>query len=202
MILVPAGAFLRGSDEEVGLPNERPQREVFVSAFEIDRLPVTFGEFAGFTEARGYTREELWSKEGWAFCQAEKLERPRFLGEEAWTHVTGPTQPVCGVCWYEAEAYARFVGKRLPTEAEWEKAARGDDGRIYPWGDEWKRAAAASEAGRCGLHRRWAATPRGPRRTACSTWLAASGSCALTGTPRTTTSARRRWIPRARRVAS
>jgi formylglycine-generating enzyme len=144
MILVPAGAFLRGSDEEVGLPNERPQREVFVSAFEIDRLPVTFGDFAGFTEARGYTREELWSKEGWAFCQAEKLERPRFLGEEAWTHVTGPRQPVCGVCWYEAEAYARFVGKRLPTEAEWEKAARGDDGRIYPWGDEW-------EEGRCSF---------------------------------------------------
>jgi formylglycine-generating enzyme required for sulfatase activity len=80
--------------------------------------------------------------EGWAFRQREQLTRPRFYREDEWKHVTGPRQPVCGVSWYEADAYARYMGKRLPTEAEWEKAARGTDGRVFPWGDEW-------EDGRC-----------------------------------------------------
>ncbi len=144
MVRIPEGTFLRGSAEGVGLPNEQPQARVLLSSFEIDLLPVTFTEFAQFTEAGGYARQELWLPEGWAFRLAEGLERPRFEGDPAWAHVTGPQQPVCGVCWYEADAYARWAGKRLPTEAEWEKAARGEDGRLYPWGNEW-------EEGRCSF---------------------------------------------------
>ncbi len=147
MCLVPAGPFLRGSPEGYGMPEERPQRTVALSAFELDTLPVTFGDFQAFVDAQGYAREELWSPEGWAFARAEGLVRPRFQGEPEWAHVAGSAQPVCGVSWFEAEAYARFAGKRLPTEAEWEKAARGTDGRRYPWGDDWDERRASSRGG-------------------------------------------------------
>jgi len=137
MVPIPEGPFLRGSTDEIGLADEHPQRPIYLSAFTIDLLPVTFGDFAAFIESGGYAREELWSPEGWSFVRSSGLVRPRFLGEPEWAHVTGPRQPVCGVSFWEAEAYARFVRKRLPTEAEWEKAARGTDGRIYPWGNRW-----------------------------------------------------------------
>jgi formylglycine-generating enzyme required for sulfatase activity len=139
---IPAGPFLRGSPEGFGLPDECPQRELTLSDFEIDVLPVTFGDFEAFVAAAGYARSELWSPEGWKARERERWERPRFLGEPEWVHLTGAEQPVCGVSFWEAEAYAKFAGKRLPTEAEWEKAARGTDGRAYPWGDSW-------EDGRC-----------------------------------------------------
>jgi formylglycine-generating enzyme required for sulfatase activity len=152
MALVPAGPFLRGSADSDALPEERPQRELHLSAFEIDVVPVTFGDFAAFLEAGGYRTEALWSADGWAACQREGWTRPRFHGEPEWAHVNGADQPACGVSFYEAEAYARWARKRLPTEAEWEKAARGTDGRIYPWGDAW-------EEGRCSFR-------GGPRRAA------------------------------------
>jgi formylglycine-generating enzyme required for sulfatase activity len=144
MVSVPAGPFLRGSPKGQGLPEETPQRTLFVSAFEIDRLPVTWADFERFREAGGYGERGHWSEEGWSFVEREKADRPRFHGDAAWGHVTGATQPVCGVSFWEAEAFARFAAKRLPTEAEWEKAARGTDGRTYPWGDEW-------EPGRCSV---------------------------------------------------
>ncbi len=147
MIRIPAGPFLRGSPEGFGMPEERPQRTVQLAAFELDELPVTFGDFEAFIQGGGYTREALWSVEGWAFAKAQGLSRPRFHGEREWAHVTGARQPVCGVSFYEAEAYARFVDKRLPTEAEWEKAARGTDGRVYPWGDEWDPSRASCRGG-------------------------------------------------------
>jgi formylglycine-generating enzyme required for sulfatase activity len=137
MVQVAAGPFLRGSPEGVGLPDERPQRELYLSAFHIDVVPVTFGEFERFVKALGYQRPELWSEDGWAAREREGWTRPRFAGDPEWAHVTGPRQPVCGISFWEAEAYARFVGKGLPTEAQWEKAARGTDGRLYPWGNEW-----------------------------------------------------------------
>ncbi|HVE83409.1 MAG TPA: SUMF1/EgtB/PvdO family nonheme iron enzyme [Myxococcales bacterium] len=135
---VPEGPFLRGSPPEVGLPEEQPQREIWLDAFEIDRFPVTFGQFAAFIQAGGYADRAHWSEDGWAFKEAQQLTRPRFWTEPEWAHVTGLDQPVVGVSWYEAEAYARFARKRLLTEAEWEKAARGDDGRLYPWGNAWE----------------------------------------------------------------
>ena len=141
---VPAGLFLRGSTDEVGLPDERPQRELYLSGFRIDLVPVTFADFSAFISDGGYARRELWSDEGWEMRTREGLERPRFYGEPEWAHVTGPEQPACGISFFEAEAYARYVHKHLPTEAQWEKAARGADGRIYPWGNDW-------EEGRCSF---------------------------------------------------
>ncbi|HEX4803779.1 MAG TPA: SUMF1/EgtB/PvdO family nonheme iron enzyme [Myxococcaceae bacterium] len=137
MVTIPEGPFWRGSPEGVGLDDEHPQKSIFLKPFEIDALPVTFGEFAAFIQAGGYLSRELWSEQGWQEREAQGWVRPRFFGEDEWAHLTGPNQPVCGISFFEAEAYAAYAGKRLPTEAEWEKAARGTDGRLYPWGNEW-----------------------------------------------------------------
>ncbi len=137
MVSIPGGHFWRGSPEGVGLDDEHPQKSIHLSAFEIDALPVTFGDFATFIQAGGYRAREFWSEQGWQVRQAQGWMRPRFFGEAEWAHLTGPNQPVCGISFFEAEAYAAYAGKRLPTEAEWEKAARGTDGRLYPWGNEW-----------------------------------------------------------------
>ncbi|HEX4622013.1 MAG TPA: SUMF1/EgtB/PvdO family nonheme iron enzyme [Myxococcaceae bacterium] len=142
MVPIPAGEFLRGSPEGESLPEEAPQKSIFVSEFEIDLVPVTWQDFQAFIDAGGYDWLELWSPEGWTDRVTEAFHQPRFFADAQWAQVTGPRQPVCGVSFWEAQAYARFAGKRLPTEAEWEKAARGTDGRNYPWGDTW-------EAGRC-----------------------------------------------------
>src|SRR6185503_7478761 len=103
--------------------------------FLIDRAPVTVGAYAAFIEAGGYEDRSLWSRAGWAFRTRVDLTKPRFWGEEEWAAYLVPTHPVVGVSAYEAEAYAAFSGGRLPTEIEWEKAARGTDGRRYPWGN-------------------------------------------------------------------
>ncbi len=129
------------------MPNEQPQRTIRLGEFEIDRVPVTFEDFARFVDAGGYRDRGLWSDEGWEECCQQAWERPRFVDEPEWAHVTGPRQPACGVSHFECEAYARFVGKRLPTEAEWEKAARGTDGRIYPWGDVWEEGHCSFRGG-------------------------------------------------------
>ncbi len=143
---VDAGSFVMGSREGQGLPAEGPQHEVELSAYEVGVVPVTVGELSSFVEV-GYRDRALWSDEGWAWRQANGIDRPRFWGEDEWKSYLAPNQPVVGVSWYEAEAYCRHAGRRLPTEAEWERAARGEDGRIYPWGDDWVAANAAHRGG-------------------------------------------------------
>ncbi|MFG2589569.1 ergothioneine biosynthesis protein EgtB [Streptomyces sp. NPDC048438] len=149
-VLVPGGPFTMGtSTEPWALDNERPAHRREVAAFHIDTAPVTCGAYQRFIEDGGYTDERWWTSEGWAMVREHDLTAPLFWHRDAgqWLRrhfgVTEPVradEPVLHVSWYEADAYARWAGRRLPTEPEWEKAARHDpvSGRSlrYPWGDE------------------------------------------------------------------
>ncbi len=108
-VRVDAGAFIMGDDDN------SPRREVYLDAYYIDRYEVTTARYARFLEATVSVRPP----DGW-----ESLKLP-----------AGGELPVTGVDWRDADAYCGWVGRRLPTESEWEKAARGSDGRMYPWGD-------------------------------------------------------------------
>ncbi|HJO48765.1 MAG TPA: SUMF1/EgtB/PvdO family nonheme iron enzyme, partial [Candidatus Scalindua sp.] len=116
---------------------EVPQREVYMSAYLIDKSPVTNAEYRKFIESGGYKQKNFWSDAGWDYVQqAKPLD-----SDSVHSAMDGEDDcPVVNVSWYEAEAFAKYVGKRLPTDAEWEKAARGTDGRIYPWGNEFDKA--------------------------------------------------------------
>ncbi len=136
MIQIPAGEFEMGDDSVDALDNEQPVHRVYLETYSIDRYPVTCAQYRVFMAAGGYQNPRWWSKAGWEWLQTEQVTQPLYWCENPmWDH-----HPVCGVSWYEAEAYSRFVGKRLPTEAEWEKAASWDAQahcrRIYPWGNE------------------------------------------------------------------
>ncbi|MDX2099632.1 MAG: SUMF1/EgtB/PvdO family nonheme iron enzyme [Leptolyngbyaceae cyanobacterium bins.59] len=136
LIFIPAGPFEMGNESLDALDNERPIHQVFLKDYWIDRYPVTCREYRQFRAAGGYQTAEWWSPEGWQWLQVHRVDRPLHWSEEhAWDD-----HPVCGVSWYEADAYARFVGKRLPTEAEWEKAASWhpvlQQRQRYPWGNQ------------------------------------------------------------------
>jgi formylglycine-generating enzyme required for sulfatase activity len=143
MVLAPAGPFLMGllDTDLLAEEHEKPQRRVELPAFWIDVYPVTNARFARFLEAGGYDRPEWWHPAGWGWRAGRNVRAPALWGVPGWD---GPDQPAAGVSWYEADAYARWAGKRLPTDAEWEKAARGTDGRRYPWGDDWPGPATAN----------------------------------------------------------
>jgi len=131
---IPAGAFWRGTEEPAGHYTEWPRRRVTLAAFGIDPYPVTVVQYGRFIADGGYQRRDLWSDAGWQLVSAGP-SRPRFWDEPEWKAYLTPNRPVVGVSYFEAEAYARWRGRRLPTEAEWERAARGEDGSEYPWGE-------------------------------------------------------------------
>jgi formylglycine-generating enzyme required for sulfatase activity len=131
MILIPAGEFLMGSDPEkdpYATATELPQHTLYLPDYAMARTPVTNTQYAAFLKATGYSPPAHWKILFW-----KKRWPPRGRRE----------YPVVNVSWHDARAYCHWLcdatGKlyRLPNEAEWEKAARGSDGRIYPWGDEW-----------------------------------------------------------------
>ncbi len=118
MVLIPAGSFTMGQDGSK--PKNGPAHSVDLPDYEIDRFEVTNEEFAWFVENTGYTTyAEENSSKNWSDAAEGK-----------------GNHPVVYVTWDDATAYCEWAGKRLPTEAEWEKAARGDDGRVYPWGND------------------------------------------------------------------
>jgi serine/threonine-protein kinase len=136
-VYVPAGEFLVGWAGTGVQPDELPQHRVYLDAFWIDRTEVTNAMFRRFVAATGYTTTA--EKRGFGTVHVDWMDRQ---GAD-WQHPTGPDSdlaglddhPVVQVSWEDATAYCTWAGRRLPTEAEWEKAARGTDGRIFPWGN-------------------------------------------------------------------
>ena len=149
-VVVPGGSFLLGTDDRTAAyDNERPGHRVDVPTFAIDRFPVTVRRYAGFVAAGGYDRPEYWTPEGWAWRTESGESAPQGWtpdGAGGWQvrrfdHLLplDPREPVQHVSFHEASAFARWSGGRLPTEAEWEKAAAWDPAagrsRTYPWGE-------------------------------------------------------------------
>ncbi|NIW94495.1 MAG: SUMF1/EgtB/PvdO family nonheme iron enzyme [Phycisphaerae bacterium] len=152
-VRVPAGGFLMGSDprlDKAAQDDEQLQYKVELAGYRIGGYPVTNDQYRHFIEAGGYTEacRHCWTETGWELKEREEWAEPRYWRE---TKLNKPDQPVVGISWYEAVAYCRWLSEqtgklyRLPTEAEWEKAARGTDGRIYPWGNEWDVTKLNSE---------------------------------------------------------
>ncbi len=143
-IFIPGGVFMMGKAGEV-----EPVRRITLSSFYMDAYEVTNQEYKEFMDAGGYNRKELWTDEGWQWRQTSNEQNfnpadPRPMnwgsGDAPWQSDAYSNQantPVVGINWYEAWAYARYRGKYLPTEAQWEYSTRGQIGRIYPWGDVW-----------------------------------------------------------------
>jgi formylglycine-generating enzyme required for sulfatase activity len=141
LMFVPAGEFLMGSfeDDPLADEDEMPQQLVYLDAFWIDQTEVTNAMFARFIQQSGHVTEA--EKRGWSYVYAGDWAR---VDGADWQHPEGPSSnrvgldnyPVVHVSWEDAQAYCLWAGRRLPTEAEWEKAARGAEGLIYPWGNQ------------------------------------------------------------------
>ena len=149
-VLVPSGTFPLGTDDRRwSYDNERPRHLVEVAAFELDRFPVTARRFAAFIDDGGYDRAELWCERGWRWRMETGQTAPQGWRRDragGWSRIRfgyleplDPREPVQHVSYFEADAFARWAGGRLPSEAEWEKAASWDPAtrtkRTFPWGE-------------------------------------------------------------------
>jgi formylglycine-generating enzyme required for sulfatase activity len=153
-------------------------------AYGLARYPVTNSQFNQFIEGGGYETENHWSDEGWKWLRKVRVTEPRFYHDHRFD---APNQPVIGVSWYEAEAYCRWVGGRLPTEQEWEAAARGPKAREYPWDGPWEdgicntREAGLGTTSPVGLFPRSRQADFGLEDLAGNVWEWVSGERLLRG---------------------
>ena len=150
MMKIPGGLYELGfSGSDFCYDNEVPEHKTYLNAYEIDTYPVTNKQFMAFIDAGGYEDYRFWLSDGWDIVNEKKWDAPLY-----WQKIEGywykkdfgglnkisPDEPVTNVSYYEADAYSKWAGKRLPTEAEWEKAASWNEDlekkTIYPWGDE------------------------------------------------------------------
>ena len=184
MVLVPAGEFVMGSNpgdiasllrrhpkaNGAILKDEIPKHRIFLDAFYIDKYEVTNAHFQQFVQATGYrtqaesggggkirTGAKTWADVPDATWRAPRGQGSSIVGLEA--------HPVVQVSWHDARAYCTWAGKRLPTEAEWEKAARGTDGRLYPWGNEFDGSRANFCDSNCPFEWKDTAVDDGSRST-------------------------------------
>ncbi|MFW5693290.1 MAG: formylglycine-generating enzyme family protein, partial [Thermoguttaceae bacterium] len=126
LVWIPAGTFLRGSESDAAGGDEGPQADVYLDGYWIYKYPVTLGQYRKFCQAAGKEFEPPWGQA----MHADPAGDPNTYAAQA--------------NWYDSRSYARWAGADLPTEAQWEKAARGADGRQYPWGDRWEPTRCVS----------------------------------------------------------
>ena len=131
MALIPVGEFWMGSPDSEGEADERPRHQVYLDAFYMDKFEVSVARYAMFLQSTKRSKPEYWNQ-----VNPRKHEK----------------LPVVGVSWHSADDYCRWAGKRLPSEAEWEKAARGTDGQVFPWGNG--ESTSGSPTWDKSLHRR------------------------------------------------
>jgi len=135
-VSIPAGPAWIGADNH----GEGPRQRLLVAGFSICRFAVTNRDFEPFVEQGGYVNPDFWTADAYAWILACQIREPAFWRDARYRQ---PDQPVTGVSFHEARALARWAGCRLPSEVEWEKAARGTEGLLYPWGDEEPDASRA-----------------------------------------------------------
>ena len=148
-IEIPGGTGTMATDSNVRLaiPTER---------YWLAKYPVTNAEYAAFIDAGGYQTQRWWTQEGWAKRSRENWTQPRCWTDAKWNSAE---QPVVAVSWYEAVAFCQWLSEAtgeqitLPTEAQWQYAAQGDDGRAYPWGNEWDADRCNHNVGGQGIRK-------------------------------------------------
>lgn len=156
---IPAGPFLMGTDkgkDRNASDDEVPKHQVVLPTYSVGSFPVTNAQYRPFVEGGGYDNPQYWTEKSWAWREKEGIFSPEFWDDPTWN---GANQPVVGVSWHEATAFAHWLTiqlrnasllteqmtVRLLTEAEWEKAARGNNGLVYSWGNEWDPERANTE---------------------------------------------------------
>ncbi len=166
-VVIPAGEFTMGEDEE--------QHRLYLPAYRLGKYTVTNVEYRAFVEAGGYRKRRWWTEAGWAEKKHPTYEVEPWTEPHLWpdSRFNKPNQPVVGVSWYEGVAYCRWLSAekgemyRLPTEAEWEKGARGGDGWRYPWGDDFEASRLNAVEGEQVVR---ATTPVGIYSSGVSPW--------------------------------
>ena len=155
MSMVSTGSFKFGHKKE---------EAIIEDPYEIDIYAVTNRQYKAFLDANGYDTDKSWSKAGKKWKQEYKVTKPKYWTDKKWNK---PDHPVVGVSYYEAEAFARWAGKQLPSEKQWERADRGTDGREFPWGNDFDKKKCNSVESGIGTTTRVTRYPNGISPSGC-----------------------------------